>query len=153
MSPVTIAQINTALHNTLSTISGLALSQDYDDLTESLNEYPVMQVYFVSKDNTIASDTSKNTFGSGATGPPIRQTTITFHVDLHVTPRNFINQIFEQTYPLIDAIDLVFEQQYNTPFFGLDGIKAYRYRCEFVNFTYGNVETNGVRWFIEVDVF
>lgn len=152
MTSVTIAQINTALHDTLSQVNVPLFPQNFDELTESINQYPTIQFYFVSKENSLASQTSKGTFGN-QTQNSLRQTTVTFHVDLHVTPRNFINQIYAQTYPLIDEIDLIFEDQINTPLFGLDGVKAFRYRCEQATFNYNDSVTNGVRWFVEIDLF
>lgn len=151
---ITIAQMNTAIHDTFEdNLTLIDFFQDYNDLSEGLANTPLLQIYWNSL-NTVAenSATDRNTFGS-STQKPLRQKRYIFRVDLYCDPRANLDSVFVQMLPIVDEINNVLEAQDAKPYFGLDGIKSFTFTCERGNIEYGSVNYPVVQWTIELSVF
>lgn len=147
---ITIAQICDAIEETLGAATGITRSESYDELTEGIHDLPMLQVYPENGNQDAFTSTDRTTFRGG-----VRQTSLMIHADLYAQQRAHIGEDMKKLVDSIDAITDVFEAQDTKPYFGLDGIKAFRWRWERVTFVYGDPQSNyvGARFFIEVRVF
>lgn len=154
MGAITITAINSAIENTLATAVGLTYSQDYDELTEGMQDMPNLQVYWFSgPDTDPTSGSARTTFKAG-----VRQKSITFHADLFARQRSNIGEDMSALLPLVDAIHDVLEAQQEQPYFGLEegAIKAIEsWDPRQVVFEYGDQQIRyiGARFVIKVRLF
>jgi len=148
---ITLAQICNAIQATLSAATGLTYTQSYDDLTEGVQDMPMLQVYWdsLSQDpGALVKGTERTTFKGGT-----RQTEIVVLADLYARQRAHIGEDMGALLPLIDAIQNVLEQQDTKPYFSLDGLKAFKWIAQRVIFEYGDKKFMGARFTITVRVF
>ena len=145
---ITITQIAEAIESTLSAATGLTYTQAPDELTEGMQNWPLLQVYWDESTQDPSGNTDRTTFKAG-----VRQTVMTFFADLYVRPRSHIGEDIGALLPLIDAIQDVMEQQNTRPYFGLEGIQAFSWSAKRVVFAYGGAEYIGARLTIEIRVF
>lgn len=147
---VSITAINSAIETTLAAATGLTFSQDYDELTEGMNDTPTLQVYWFSTLTDPDSNTSQRTFRG-----VVRQTALTFYADLYARQRSHIAEDMGALLPLISAIQAELESQRVEPYFGLAGIKAiegWSAQQAVFELTEG-VKFTGARFIIRVRVF
>jgi len=147
---VTYAQICDAIAATLATITQLKKVQSYDELTEDYGDLPMAQVYPEASDTDSRSGaTDRTSFRAG-----VRVTEAMFHVDVPCRQRSHVD---EDTRALVEMAELVqakLEAQHVKPYFGLEGIRSFRWRWERVNFERsGGVLYPGVRFIIWATVF
>jgi hypothetical protein len=147
MATITIAQINTAIRDALAGVN-VKEAQDYNEITENIVNWPLLQVYWESLEQDPTTSTERSTFTAG-----VRQTDLVYHVDLYTSRRAHSKQILADMYPLIDEVTAVFEAQDSAPFFGLDGVKAFSFSAQRAIFEYANEQYNGVRWILNIRVF
>lgn len=155
MSSVTLASVLDAVAETLSAAVTLAPSgstdartQSYDELTEGMPDTPALQVYPESGTQDIAGSTDRTAFRGG-----VRQTEFIIHADYYANQRANIGEDMAALVNGIDAIQDVLEQQDTRPYFGLEGIQAFRWNWRRVTFDYAGVAYVGARFVITVRVF
>jgi hypothetical protein len=147
---ITIGQICDAIESTLGAATGITRSESYDELTDGIHDLPMLQVYPNSGNQDAFTRTDRSTFRGG-----VRQTDIMIHADLYAQQRAHIGEDMKKLVDVIDAVTNVFEAQDVKPYFGLDGIGAFRWRWERVTFAYGDPQLTyvGARFYIEVRIF
>lgn len=150
---IMLAQICDAIETTLSaatTLTALAgtHSQSYDELTEGVNDLPMLQVYPQSGSQDAAGRTDRTTFGGGN-----RQTEFVIHADYYARERSHIGEDMALLVNGIDAMQTIFEAQDKKPYFALAGIQSFRWTWDRVQFAYGNTAYMGARFVITVRVF
>lgn len=149
MGSITIAQINTAVVETLGTAQGVTFTQDADELTEGMQDVPTLQVYWENLTSDARADNAdRSTFSKG-----VIVTRLTFHADVLVRPRAHIGEDMAATIALASAVNDVLEAQTQKPYFGLAGIQAFTYTAERVTFDYGKVSYAGTRFILTLTVF
>lgn len=145
---VTLAQCCDALDATLGAAASLATHQSYDELTESINEPPLLQVYWESI-APAGTETDRSTYQAG-----IRHTALVFHADLYAAHRSGnIGQEMKVALPIADEIVAILEAQDTKPFFGLVGVKTYAWRAERATFEYAGAMYLGIRFVITLGIF
>ena len=148
-STVTLASIVDAIEGVLDGATGLTASQTYDEITEGIQDMPMLQVYPESCSGTdIAGVNDRTTFKAG-----VRQTEYIIHADLYAAQRAHIGQNISTLVDMIDAITTQFETQSTGNLFGLSTIKSFHWRWERVVFEYATVEYTGARFYITIRVF
>ena len=148
---ITLAQICDAIEDTLDEVTTLKRSQSYDELTDGIQDTPLLQVYPESGFQSAASGTDRYTFGGS--GNPVRQTEFTIHADYYARQRAHIGEDMKALVEGIDAMQNVFEGQDQKPYFGLTGISAFSWRWDRVQFEYAGVQYMGARFVVIVRVF
>lgn len=150
MTSITLAQILDAVEASLSTAPTLARSMSYDELTEGINDTPLLQVYPESGDQDPTDNTDRTTFKAG-----VRQTNILINCDYYAQQRKHIGEDMAALVDGIDAMTNIFEAQDAKPYFGLIGIKAFHWSWQRVVFNYGDPAINyvGARFTITIRVF
>ncbi len=152
---ITLAQIVDAIEGTLDNATTVVRSESYDELTEGVQDVPLLQVYPESGEQDIASLTDRTTFGGSAptTSKPVRQTEFIIHADYYARQRSHIGEDMAALVNGIDALQNVLEGQDAKPYFGLSYIQAFHWRWERVIFTYASIDYMGARFYITVRVF
>lgn len=147
---ITIGQILDAIEATLSTAPTLARSMSYDELTEGINDTPLLQVYIESGEQDPTSNTDRTTFLAG-----VRQTELIVNCDYYAQQRKHIGQDMKALVDGIDAMFNIFEAQNSTPYFGLPGIQAFHYSFARDTFAYGAQSINYIvaRFTLTIRVF
>lgn len=145
---VTTAQINDALTTTLGAAASLIRSQSYDELTEGMADTPTMQIYFEEWASDPTTTDDRHTFRGGG-----RVTEILYHVDVYVNQSANIGEDMARIAITVDEIIAILQSQNVKPYFGLDGIKAFRWRCVRAVFNYADADYRGVRFYLTIIVF
>lgn len=147
MGTLTLAQICNAIESTLSAATGMEATQSYDELAEGVGsaDMPMLQVFPDSGDCDISGSTDRTTFGGDK-----RQKRVVIHTDLLARQRSHLAEDVGVSVDMIDALIDVLEQQDTKPYFSQDGIKAFSWRWERVEFDYAGVKIAGARFYITV---
>jgi len=148
---ITIAQICDAIETTLATATTVKRSESYNELVDGIQDQPLLQVYWESTLQSPPGSTDRYSFGGG--GNPIRQSWITIHADYFAEQLAHLGQAMGSLVDGIDAITNVLEGQDQKPYFDLDGIKAFSWEANRVNFEYSGALYVGARFIIQVRVF
>lgn len=158
MGNITIAQISTAIALTLGEAEGIVRTQDGANdgeaendttpLSEGMNDTPTLQVYLESGLTDASNEVDRTTFRAG-----VRQTELVFHADVFGKQRAHIGEDIALCTTLASALWDILEQQQVKPYFGLDGIQAFRWTMQRVVFTYATVDYAGLRFVLTVRVF
>jgi hypothetical protein len=151
MPIITLAQICDAIEDTLDAATTLKRSQSYDELTDGVQDTPLLQVYPESGFQSAGSSTDRYTFGGG--GDPVRQTECVIHADYYARQRAHIGEDMKALVDGIDAMQNIFEAQDRKPYFGLAGIEAFAWRWDRVQFEYSGVLYMAARFVLTVRVF
>lgn len=150
MPNITLPQILDAIEATLSTAPTLARSMSYDELTEGINDTPLLQVYPESGDQDPTTATDRTTFRAG-----VRQTNLTINCDYYAQQRKHIGEDMAALVDGIDAMTAIFEAQDTKPYFSLVGIKAFHWSWQRIIFNYGDPNINyiGARFTLTIRIF
>jgi hypothetical protein len=147
---ITIAQICDAIESTLGAATGIKRGQSYDELGESIQDTPLLQVYPETLFGNATGNTDRSSFRGG-----IRQTEVVIYADLYAQQRRHMGEDMKKLVNGVDAIVTVIQAQDTKPYFGLDGIKAFSWRGERVTFIYGDSQQPyvGMRFYFTLRVF
>lgn len=150
MTNITLGQILNAVKNTLAVAPTLARSMSYNELTEGINDTPLLQVYPESGDQDPTGSTDRTTFKAA-----VRQTNFTVNCDYYAHTRANLGEDMAKLVDGIDAMTTIFEAQDTKPYFGLDGIRAYHWSWQRVIFDYGDAQIKyvGARFTITIRTF
>jgi len=156
MAVIELGEIIDAVEATISTATGIKRSQSYDELTEQIprGDLPLIQVWATnSRCDPSTGGTERITMGGG--GNPRRIKYILVNADLYAKVRGHIGEDMKESVTVIDAIMDVLEAQNTAPFFGLgvDHIKAFDWRWDWMVLDYAGVEYTGARFQLELKLF
>jgi len=144
---LTITQINTAITNALATATGLTYHQDVSELTEGIQDLPVLQVYWQS---SAPANTESDRFTSSI---GVAQIDHVFHADLYAHQRSDISTDMAALFPLVDAVIDRLQAQQHQNFFSLAGVKGFAWRIERLQFQTGDALYIGARFVITIRIF
>lgn len=152
MADITIAQMCDAIEGTLGAAASMERSQSYDELTDSVEsaDTPLLQVYWENTECADASGTDRSSFQGG-----VRSKAFLFHADVLARQRSHIGEDMKKITEVAEEIQDILEgsAQDTKPYFGLDGIKAFRWRAERVQINYAGTPFMGARFMIWVWVY
>ena len=150
MSQVTLTQISNAVRDTLRWSNGIARAMSPADLKEGIPDVALLQVYPENWATAVNSNTDRTTFKAG-----VRHSEVVFHIDVYAKVRANIGEDMDKVLQLTDAVITRLELQTQKPYFGLEGIKAFKWTGERVTFAYGDPQTSyaGSRFTLTFDLF
>ena len=150
MTALLISEICDGIKDTLFDGVNIVRGQSYDQLTESMNDWPTLQVYPDQNAVDAFQGTDRTTFGGG-----IRVKDYIIFADLYARQRSDIAEDMNAVVNAIDFLEGIFEQQNTSPYFGVAGIKNFRWAWRRFNFVLGdpNIQYPGARFTINVRVF
>jgi hypothetical protein len=138
----------TAIRDTLLVLPSISRWQNFNELTEGMNDTPTLQVYPEACEVVAAeSGTHVTTFKGGT----IQETHI-IHVDYYARQRNHLGEDMETLVDGIDEIVTVLEDTVCPPF-GLEGIKSFQWSWSRVVWDYGGVMYLGARFILRLRTF
>ena len=148
---VTIADLISAIKDTLSTAESLEAAFDFDETPEGIPDTPAMMVYWQDSDRVSRnSDTAGAAFGA----PNMtRETLLTFHVDILAVQRSFLGENMEDVITLTDEVWDILDAQTQKPYFGNAHIQAFQWRATRFDQEYASKLYMGTRFIIETEIF
>lgn len=158
-SNTTLAEMCTAIHwtlgNALVNSSDLTVSQNYNQLTEGMNDPDVLQIYPESQSpvDSKSGATQKLTLGD-ANGPVIQEE-VTLHCDYYAKARGSdLNEDMAALIAGVDAIRANLKTQ-DCPPFGLTNCQSFQWSWSRATFLYGEPELKyiGARFVIILRLF
>lgn len=145
MALYTLDELVDGIETVLSAAASLVRSQTYDEITEGITEYPLLQVYLEENSGT---DFTTNTDRITLTGKhSIKEYTV--HADVYARVRANIGQDMGQLTTTINEIEDILDNQ-GCPPFDLDFLTSFRWSWRRVVFRYNNVDFVGARFMITV---
>lgn len=146
---ITTAQMINALADTLATATGINAHQGYAELSEDVHDFPMVRVWFVSMECDPFGMTDRTTMQA-----VVRQYDFTFQANVVARQRSNSEEDSQAVVDVTDAVIDKFDEQDLKPYFGLDGIQAFRYTIDSQSWrTEGGAEYVGVTASITIRVF
>jgi hypothetical protein len=127
--------------------------QNYDELTEGMNDSGVVQIYPETQAGTSA-DSSTHVATLAGSGDPYIQEDITIHLDYYCKRRSELKEDMSAVVAGIDAIRSKIKEQLCPPF-GIGDCRSFQWSWTRVTFVYGGDEVNfaGARFVLVLRVF
>jgi len=147
---VTIAAICDGIESTLALATGINTGKSYDEITEGVpaRDCPRIHVY----PDTIGPDdrtrTERTTFQAG-----LQQLDVSVFVDVYARQRSQLPEDMKAAVTTLDNLITVLQAQEVPPFFGVTGIKAFRWSWRRAVFRLGNAKYMGGRFLIVARVY
>ncbi len=160
---VTYASISRAVADTLKAVRspwgketdrhGLVFVQNYDEITEGVNDWPLLRVLPNSgQTDNFASNTERSSFGG-----KIQATSFTIEVIGYAKPRADLAEDLAAQIALVDAVDVVLSSQKDKPQFGMQAIQAFNWKWEKATLQIGKesdaIQYAGVTFTLELFIF
>ncbi len=148
---LTYGEIVKAVAAALKTANGVKRVQAYDEITESIPDWPLLQVYAESGEVDVSSgDMKQSAFGGG-----VQQTSLVINIDGYARRRSHLGADLKAQMELIDAVDAKLCAQ-EKPYF-LDGIHGLHWTWERATLLSGKgegaTEYAGCRFKLQVTIF
>ena len=147
---LTIADICDGIGATLVGATGIESMKSYDELTEGVPSLACLRlhVYPDSVGEDVATFTDRTAFAAG-----VQQSEILIFVDHYARQRSQMHLDMKATVEGLDALQTVLEAQERKPFFGVTGIKSFKWSWKRAALIYGDAVYAGGRFSILVRVF
>jgi hypothetical protein len=147
---VTLAEICDGIETTLGAASGISSSKSYDELTEGIPamDCPRLQVHPARGGCDSPGKADRTTFQAG-----VQQTLVVVYADLYARLRSQLDEDMKATVDETDALIDVLQAQERPPFFGVAGIKAFRWEWKRATFSYAEERYMGARFTLNIRIF
>ena len=153
MGTYVLGTVVKAVATTLSAAASLKRTQQYDEISEGMQDSPTLQVWPAGNTGTSwNSQTDRLTFRGPIGADPAAQHSVkeyTIHADVYCRQRAHINEDMAQVVTTVNEIeDILDDLAY--PLFGLGSMYSFRWSWNYVTFDYGGVMYVGARFVITV---
>lgn len=147
---LTLAAICDGLKAALMAAPSLARGQAPAELTESVPDVPLLQVYPEEGTADPHGNNDRTTFQAG-----VRQTEVFIYADLYAQQRSHIGEDVAKYIACVDELIAIIEAQDKKPYFGVAGIKAFSWGWKRALFPYTdpNVKYVGARFLFRLRIF
>lgn len=133
MPSITYGQVCDAVATTLGAAAGLVRVESFDELREGLNDLPVLRVWpEAAEGDSFSGRNDRTTFRGGSR---VQEAEIV--CDVPCRQRSQLDEDSQATVELADQLVTILEAQDTKPYFGLAGIKGFRWRWERTVFQVG----------------
>lgn len=149
MGKITIATINNAITSELKTASGIPYTQSFDQMTEGIQDTPLLRIYPTAGEQDPGTETDRTSLDG-----KVKQSTLTFQADLYVIQRHEVGEDMALLIPWIDKIYDSLELQ-TRPIFGIEALRAFWWNWAGIIFSYGRPEQKfvGARFTLNFRIF
>lgn len=149
---LTLASMCDAVEGVLGAVTGITRSQSYDELTEGIQDVPLLQVWPAScTPVSTGSGTHKLTLG-GADADFTVQETITIYADLFARQRSHIGEDMSALVTVSDSMRAKLKEQ-DCPPFALTGIQSFQWSWSAGTMEYAGVGYLRARFTLVFQVF
>lgn len=147
---VLLGDLCNGIEAVLSAAAGMRSSTSYDKLTEGIPaaDCPRLQVYPESGGCDIRTGTDRTAMQAG-----VQQAEIVVFADLYARLRSQLNEDMKATVDLIDAIIDKLQEQERPPFFGVAGVKSFKWTWRRAVLRYMDERYMGARFTIYIRIF
>jgi hypothetical protein len=118
---MTITQLTTAVRDTLGAAASIVQAQAGREISESVPDTPMMQVYLQKYQGSTNSNTDRTTFRGGK-----RHKLYAVNVDVYVHTRSTLGDEMALLETVLDELIDILEAQDTQPYFGLAVISAFK---------------------------
>lgn len=157
LATLTLTQICDAIRTTLGASSEIARAQSVGELSDSMEDLPMLRVYPFSANTDPSGTTDRSTFGGkgGDEKTPVRRTSLIINVDVPVDQRTDIGDNLARVAPTWDSVEVIFAAQNVKPYFDLVGIKAFSWTAQLTTFEWNELQfpNIGVQFKVTIEVF
>lgn len=124
---MTITELTTAVRDTLGAAVSIVQAQAGREMTETIPDTPMLQVYLQKFQLSTGSQTDRNSFGS-RTVQPKRHKVYSLNVDVYVHQRSTLGDEMAKLETVLDELINILEDttQNGKPYFGLAAIDAFK---------------------------
>lgn len=154
---LTTTQICDAIKDTLGVSAEIARAQSVGELSESMEDLPMLRVYPFFGETDPSGTTDRQTFGGkgGDENTPVRWTSLVINADVPVDHRSDIGDDMSRVAVVWDALVVIMAEQDVKPYFALVGIKAFSWNVQLTTFQWGAtlLPYLGVQLKINIEVF
>jgi len=145
MASMKLSDLCDGIETALAAVSGIH-TQSYDELTEGIQNWPMLQVYPARGE--LRAETGQHTFRG-----IVRINDITIHADVYVQPRVNLATDMAAVVDLHDAITDVLDLQKTGSPFDVTGTKAFTYSWEYASYDYANQGFVGIRYVLQFVIY
>lgn len=150
MGTYLLATLIDDINTTIGAASSLQVNQSYDDITEGIPEFPLLQVYPEENPGTELTDTDRVTLGMSTERHSVKEYLI--HADLYARPRSFIAEDMKQLVETIDEIEQILDTQDYPDIFGNDNVISFSWSWRRMIFQTADQKYMGARFFLRVEM-
>lgn len=128
---ITFGIISRAVADTLKAVKSSftatpVIVQNYDEITEGVNDWPLLQVLpRKGKVDPFASNTERSSFGG-----KVQATSFSLEIIGYAKPRAYLAEDLKAQMALVDGVDVVLSSQNGLPQFGLQAVKGFNWDWE-----------------------
>jgi len=122
---LTTAAICDAVESVLGAVTGIVRSQSYDELTEGIQDVPLLQVWPASG-APVSTDSGTHKFTLGKDADFAIQETVTIYADLWARQRSHIGEDMSALVTALDNICAELRKQ-DCPPFDLEGLQSFQW--------------------------
>lgn len=155
LATLTLTQICDAVKDTLS--SAVERAQSVGELSESMEDLPMLRVYPFFNEVDPSGVTDRSTFGGkgGVETTPVRWSSLVINADVPAQQRSDIGEDLAAVTTVWDATEALLATQNVKPYFGLEGIKAFSWNAQLTTFNWGAplLPYLGVQFKLNIEVF
>jgi len=147
---LTIAAICDGIEETLAEATGIKSTKSYDEIPEGVPSLacPRLHVYPDAVGQDVATNTDRTAFGGG-----VQQSEVLIFVDHFARQRSQMHLDMKAVVEGLDALMDVIEEQERPPFFGVEGIKSFKWSWKRAVLSFSGALYAGGRFSILVRVF
>ena len=143
MTILTFVEILDGITATLAADPAIKQALTMEDITESVQVVPACLVYIAEFNTDIQTQNSQTTFRGG-----VRQNQVVVNVDALARRRSHIGEDMKDVTELADVIVAILEAQKTHPYFGLDGLKTFKWRATYATFHHGADDFSALRFIL-----
>lgn len=144
MATPTLEQVCDGIAATLGAATGIVRTQSFDELTETYQDLPLLQVYPSEGETDAFSGANDRTaFGAGA-----RVSEWTIRADVICRQRSHLDEDMAKCVTMQAAVEAKLLEQRGKPLFGVPRIQGFRWRWEIVALQQGG--ESSTMWYMAV---
>ncbi|KPJ77283.1 MAG: hypothetical protein AMJ81_00030 [Phycisphaerae bacterium SM23_33] len=145
MAVYTLDALLDAIEGIMDDAASLVRSQTYDELTEGIHDYPLLQVY--PEENTGTDWTGETDRVTLSGKHSVKEYTV--HADIYARQRSHIAEDMKKCVDVANETEDILDNL-SYPLFGLACVTSFRWSWRRVVFEYGGVKYMGARFVIVV---
>lgn len=156
LATLTTTQICDAIKDTLGASAEIARAQSVGELSDSMEDLPMLRVYPFFEETDPSGTTDRQTFGGkgGDENTPVRWTSLVINADVPVDHRSDIGDDMARVATVWDSMSALMRENVK-PYFDLTGIKAFSWNQQLTTFQWGATLLSylGIQLKINIEVF
>lgn len=148
MADVSLRTLLDGVKSTLGTANGMVRAEALEDITDGVSDLPILKIFFWSANADANSQTDRSSFGGG-----VKLTQVVVNADLFATEQSHMGEDDGGVVDGFDAVVAILQAQNAKPYFGVDGLKGFRWEAQRAEIGWGNEKYSGIRFTLTFTIF